>query len=125
MKIRNFQQSDITDLIRIHEQYSDQFGIEEFKEEFKCFFTVTDDSDKVIVMGGVRFIPEVVILTDKTAAFKHKAKAVRLIDQAIRFVSLKAGLNNLHAFIQEDSWLKVLLRKGYRLTKGTAIVTDL
>jgi len=125
MKIRNFEESDVPELIRIHEQYNEEFGIEEFKQEFKCFFTVTTDDDKIVTVGGVRMIPEIVILTDKTAKLRDRGKSVRLIFQAIKFVSSRAGLTSLHAFIQEKNWLRVLLRKGFRLTTGTSIITDL
>lgn len=125
MKIRNFEQNDLSELVRIVEQYRDQFNLDEFKQDFKCFFTVTDDEDNIVTIGGVRLIPEIVIVTDQTKNKKLRSKAVRLIDQAIKFVSRRAGIRQLHAFIQEESWLQVLFRNGYRPTKGIGIVTDL
>lgn len=124
MMIRNFEPKDVDDLVKIHQQYSSEFEIEEFKEDFKCFFVVEDEKG-IITMGGVRMIPEIVILTNKDRSTRNRITGVRRLFEAIKFVSGKAGLNSLHCFIQDYDWLKILLKSGFRRTKGVSLITDL
>lgn len=125
MIIRNFESSDIESLKRIHEQYKHEFPIEEFKDNYRAFFTVTSDDGKAIIFGGVRFIPEVVIMTDKSHSAKIRIAALKLFYQAISWISTKNGLKYLHAFVQDDTWERQLKKFGFRSTKGKALVIDL
>lgn len=124
MNIRNFEESDVPALIEIHKQYSSEFGIEEFKEDFKCFFVV-EENGQVITLGGVRMIPEVVIMTNRESSIFSRVKAIRVLFSAIKFMSHRAGLNNLHCFIQDYAWLRILLRNGFRKTRGVSLITDI
>lgn len=125
MIIRNFESSDVPQLKEIHQQYKDEFPIEEFKDNYRAFFTVADDSGKVIIFGGVRLIPEVVIMTNKTHSPKTRIKALKLFYQAISWISAKNGLRYLHAFVQDKTWERQLIKYGFRSTKGKALVIDL
>ena len=122
MEIRVLYPSDIEQLKVIHEKfYKDEFDFPNFYDKFLCAFTVTDNSH-IICSGGVRTITESVIITNKDFDIASKREALYKMLHANMFTVGRCGYNELHAFIQDDNWLRHLKKIGFRNTKGTSLV---
>lgn len=125
MMIRNFYESDIEDLKRIHRQYETEFNITEFdSDNFVALFTAVEDN-KVISTGGLRLIPEILLVTDKEVLPKIRREALLNILQASEFVAKRNKYKQIHAFVQDEKWLKQLLKHNFRLTSGKSVVFDM
>jgi hypothetical protein len=126
MILRNFEQRDIHELVRIHrEHYNAEFSLDEFDTgNYIGMFTAAQD-EKAVLVGGVRLIPEIVAVTDKSQSVRVRREALLDALQASSYVASRAGHSQLHAFIQDESWLKQLLRHGFRKTAGVSLVTNL
>lgn len=124
MIIRAFQDKDIKDLERIHQDYENEFSLSEFNDSrFSDLFVVEQDS-RVISLGGIRTLAEVVIVTDKTIPTKDRVQGLQLIRQTSAYIARKNGFDSIHAFVQDKVWLHQLLRNGFRQTQGVALVCD-
>ena len=125
MILRGLSFRDLTQLEEIHKNYySNEFELDELENaNYLARFSVVED-DKLITSGGVRLIPEVVLITDKSIPVKTRREALVKALQASKFIAGRSGHASLHAFIQDEVWLKQLLKHGFRLTKGVSIVTN-
>ena len=122
MIIRNYEDKDRSDLERIHKQYINEFPLDEFDvSKFINSFVVEDDFGRVISIGGVRTIPEIILVTDKNVPVKDRREGLIRILGASSYVTERLGYNQLHAFIQDEVWLKQLIKHGFRPTKGLAV----
>lgn len=124
MIIRNMTLGDIESLEKIHRQYTDEFSINEFNTENFIGLLVAEE-DGIIVAGGIRHIPELVIVTDKTKPVKVRRNALLSFLQASEYIAKRAGHLGLHAYIQDKDWLRQLVKYGFNATKGTSLVYDL
>lgn len=125
MNIRSLQTNDINELKRIHELYfREEFEFPDFLNGYYCVFVVTDDSNSIITAGGVRPIAESVIITNQDYSVRKRMDALNKLLDASRFTCNQSGYNQLHAFIQNKTWLTQLYDKGFRPTKGESIVID-
>lgn len=121
MRVRRLDFDDITQLRDIHNKhYNDEF---EFPDliTFMSSIVVTDDNDKVITGGGVKLIPESIIITDKDWPIEERRKALLEMFRASVFCCGVNGYNQLHAFIQDEKWLRHLKRFGFKETKGKSL----
>jgi hypothetical protein len=126
MILRSFEQRDTPALERIHKEfYNDEFSLDEFTTgNYLGSFSAVQDQE-VILVGGVRTIAEVVCITDKNLPTRVRREALLDALQASRYVASRAGHSQLHAFIQDEAWLKQLLRHGFSKTAGVSLVTNL
>lgn len=112
-------------MIKIHkEQYSNESSIEDFNgNNFLSNFAVLED-DKLILAGAVRLIPEVLLITDKNLPVRTRRTALVKALQASRYIASRSGHSSIHAFVQDEIWLNQLLKHGFQLTAGKAVVTS-
>lgn len=121
MIIRNYQDSDLEQLKLIHERYyKEEFSISEFYQNFLSLFSVVED-DKIISVGGVRQIAESVIVTDKSYSVRQRREALLMMFQSQTFVTGRNNYHQLHAFVQDENWLKQLIDYGFKPCKGNAV----
>ena len=126
MNIRAITLKDIEILKDLHYRfYKDEFEFPDFLNNFLSSFVVTDDNDKIIIGGGVRLITESVIVTDKNYPIKDRRLALLEILRASMFTAARENYNELHAFVQDDKWMRHLKTHGFRDTKGKALVINL
>jgi len=117
-------ETDFEALKRIHEKfYKDEFSLNEFMRNFLSLFTASNDKNEIISVAGVRPILEVVAVTDKDKTLRERQ--IALGDEILGAASLVAKVNgymDLHAFVQEDNWIRVMKNRGFRDCKGRALV---
>lgn len=122
--IRALLKRDLIDVKNIHEKfYSKEFDFSEFNR-FITGFVAIDKFDKIIVAGGVRSIAEAVIVTDKDASVETRIDALNEFLNTAKEVSSEAGYNQLHAFIQDDKWMRHLIKHGFNPTVGKSLVLN-
>jgi len=127
MLIRLFQQSDLKAIEVIHNaQYQTEFKLPDFNNNKFLEVVVTEnDNGDIISAAGIRFIAEVVAVTNKNEPVKVRREALYKTMQALILLGNKHGIDQLHAFIQDQKWLKHLLRAGFEPCKGNAIFTNI
>lgn len=118
MIVRGICNRDIEQLVEIWEKhFADEFDLHDFFYNLK-FSCLAEEDGKIISAAGIRPINEIVMLTDKSASNFTRGKAfLELLD-----CMKKSNPEQLHAFIQDEVWKKHLLKHGFRLTKGQALV---
>lgn len=125
MNIRSLEKVDFYKLEQIHKRYyKKEFDLPDFMEKYICAYTVHNGNDIPILSGGVRTIAEIVALTDKSRNAKEKYKALYKLLDACMFSCHKYGYEQFHAFVQDEEFLHTLLNRGFRKTKGVAVVID-
>lgn len=123
--IRALNPSDFNRVCQIHEKYySSEFTLPDFFK-FLCAFVVADSNDKIICVGGIKPIAESIIITDKDFSVKERREALLRVLDASSFMAGKAGFNQLHAFIQDEDWMKHLEKYNFKPTKGKAFYLNL
>lgn len=126
MKIRAVQESDFEQLREIHKLfYKNEFSFPDFIDNYLCSFAVVNHDGQIISASGIRTILESVALTDKRFSVKDRRAALIEILDASRYISAKNGFNQIHAFIQDSSWLEHLKKYGFIPTKGSPLVLNL
>lgn len=126
MNVRNFDPlTDRIELERIHkEHYIDEFSMIEFYQPGFLGSFVVSDSEKIVTIGGVRLLCEIVAVTDKDQSVKVRREALLNALQASEFISSRNGFSKMHAFVQDRAWLKQLLNHGFKHTVGASIIAD-
>lgn len=116
--------TDFTELKKIHEKfYKDEFEFPDFAR-FLFSFVVTDNNG-IISAGGIRLIPEAILITDKDRSVRIRKAALLSILTALAFITDKEGYDQIHAFIQDRSWEKHLKKMGFQDCKGHALYLNL
>lgn len=124
--IRSLIPEDINKIKEIHEEY--------FKEEFECpdftrgylnAFTVVDKDDNIITSGGVRLLPEIVMLSNKAIPIKERRSAQHLMLEVACFTAKRLNYDNLYAFTTEEKWARHMKNAGFYSTKGKAFILNL
>lgn len=122
--IRSFDPKDLDELRRIHELYfKDEFNLPKFME-FVCAFTVEDENG-IIAAGGVRDIPEGVIVTNQSRTPHDRIKAVYQVLDASVFVCDRMGYDQIYVWSQNPKWTKRLNKMNFRLPQGQSLILDL
>lgn len=122
MNIRAAHFSDIDAIRKIHERhFKNEFDFCEFQNNFLgCF--VTEDDKGIISAGGVRTIAECLIVTDMDRRVRDRKTALYNILQTSMHIANRAGYNQLHAFIQDENWERILYKTGFQKTVGKSLV---
>lgn len=125
--IRLLAEKDVPRLRSIHQQfYEEQFIFPEFDDpKWVGKYVVTDDFDNIVLFGGTKLILETVAVTDKRYSVRERRSALLQFLQAAIFVSAGLNFDQLHAFIQEESWAKHLKKYKFKPCKGEALVLNL
>lgn len=124
--IRELRIDDLKRLREIHSKYfSEEFDFPNFFQGFLNAFVILDDNEDIIVAGGVKLIPESIIITNKEKEIKPKLEALYSALELSEYVCRKHNYDQLHAFIQDEKWLSQLLRHGFKPTVGKSIVKNI
>lgn len=121
--IRAIRKDDYDELRYIHEKYyQSEFSFPDFVNKYLCAFIVTDDdTGDIITAAGVRTIAEVIALTNKDFSVKSRREALYRILEASIFVSAHSGYEQIHAFVQDGTWLKQLKKAGFKDCVGQPV----
>lgn len=122
MIIRQLTQGDEKELRYLHAQYYyPEFSYPDFRK-FIATFAVCDDSNHIISAGGIRPIAESIIITDKFRSKRERIEALIKVLGISQEICTQNGLDQLHAFIQDNKWERVLRAYGFNNCKGNALI---
>lgn len=123
MRLRCIDYSDEEQLRTIHAKYfNSEFEFPDLYTNFLSSFVVTDDDGKIVVGGGIRPIVEAVIITNRDISIGKRRDALIEMLRMSAFGTASRGYKELHAFVQDDKWLRHLEKAGFRKTKGQSLV---
>src|SRR5438045_2746536 len=106
MNIRAITELDIANIKLIHARFfADEFDFPDFFHNFLCAFLVEDDYGQIISAGGVRTITESILVTNKDVSIRNRYEALNKMLQASMYTCIRTNHDQLHAFIQDESWL--------------------
>jgi len=124
--IRAIRNDDLANIKRIHEKYyKSEFNLPNFREHFLAAFVTEDETGNIISAGGVRTIPEVVIVTDKDISVRKRRKALIEMLHASMFTAEVNNYDQITAFIQDGDWQHHLSKFGFNECKGNALYLQL
>lgn len=113
---------DFSRIQAIHERfYKEEFPISDLAS-LTCGFCVVDEHDEVVTAGGVRPIIEAVIVTDKDVDIGLRRLSLLSMLNTASITTRAMGYSQLHAFVQDDSWQRHLIKYGFKPTVGKSLV---
>ena len=122
MNFRNLTPRDINPIKEIHEKYyKDEFSLEDFFHNINYPIIIEEDN-QIILAAGMRPIIESVAITNKDLSVRQRREALLL---ALRWMIVKTKESNehgLHCFVQDEPWINILKKYGFRPTKGQSLV---
>lgn len=125
MNIRSIKEGDIEKASIIWEKYyKEEFTLPDFIDKFLCSFVV-EKYDEIVSIGGVRLVTESVVLTNKDFSVRERREALYKILEASAYITKSNDFSQLHAFVQDESWHRHLLKVGFNNTKGKSLVLEL
>lgn len=126
MKIREFRESDKADINRLYHEY---YALNEYPNylngQYKSPFAITNDSDRIILAGGVKTLVEVCLTTDKSLPVKTRLDALLQALGSSIFISSEMGHNEMYAFVTHDeTYVKTLQKYGFKLIDAKLLVLN-
>lgn len=116
------KEEDIRRLREIHcRYYKDEFTFPDFTSHFLNAFVIENEGS-IVTAGGLRVITEAVAITNKDLEIKERAEGLHKLLEAMVYTAHRDGFNEIHAFVQEERWKRVLLNRQFKKTKGEALV---
>ena len=79
--------------------FKDDFAFPDFFQHYLCAFKFMDNNGKIITTGGLRTIPEVVLVTDKDMPALKRMKSLRNALDFVRHIAYKNRYEHFHAVI--------------------------
>lgn len=122
--IRLLKYEDYEQIRQIHEKYyQNEFSLNDFYKAFIDAFVIEEDG-KIILAGGVRCIAESIAITNKDFSIRKRRKALMEFFEISLHVTEKHKFDQLHCFVQDDSWEGHLKEYGFRNCVGKALVIE-
>lgn len=123
--VRNIEFKDIASAHKIWEKhFKHEFEFPDFINGFISSFSVVQD-DKLIAIAGVKPILESIVVLDQDSSPRIRHKALYEILEVSEYVGRRNNFDQLHAFIQDPHYLKVMERRGFTKTVGQGVVRNL
>lgn len=121
MIIRPMTHEDSLHLEELNSIYYPEFNSPEFEDNYFGKFTILKKDGEIILGGGLRYIAEVVIVTDKSKN-KHLlyGALVKTLGHCID-EARKRNIDFLHAFVKDDKYQKHLINHGFEIRSGTPL----
>ena len=119
MRIRPINPSDMNEIRKIHSKY---YNYDLPEDHYLCSFIVEDENGKMITAGGIRTIAEIIAVTDKEISPRIRREALMMLLRASNLVCNNNGYNQFHAFVTDEKWYNQLLRHGFNITNGKALI---
>lgn len=126
MILRAIQSDDYEQIKKIHEKYyKSEFSMPNFVTNFIGAFVI-EKNGEIISVCSLRRIAEVIAITNKDCSVRDRLTALLTGAEAITFIAEKEGYNQIHAFVQDESWEHILIKNGkFKPTKGRSLVLEI
>lgn len=116
-------QTDLELVKTLHDKYyAPNFPLPDFSRTITNF-KIVDDKFNPILVGGVRYNAELIVMTDKEKSANERAFALVSALQIGSLAAAHNGHNLLYATaINDNKWLEQLRSYGFRDSIGTHLV---
>jgi hypothetical protein len=85
-------------------------------------FQVMSEDNRIITAGGIKLIPEIVLITDKQSPVLDRKLALNVALDYMLHDAKELGFSNLHVFVNDQVWKHRLLRTGFKLATGDCLI---
>lgn len=114
MTSREFKRSDVEYVRQLHDKYfGNQFVSDDFMNMLNAF-VIENDEGKVILAGGVKPLAETILVTDKSHSMTTIGRALVEAQKISMFTCRKLGIDWLHAFVKDESYMNHLIQHGFQ-----------
>jgi len=131
MEIREPRFSDKKEIDKIYNEFYSNNEYPDFfstkgHSKFQCSFVVTDDdSNKIILAGGIKTIAEAVVVTDKNLSPKVRLDALLQALGSTIFIAQGMKYRQIHAFVSnDDKYVRILQKFGFELIDAKLLVLN-
>lgn len=122
MIIRALLKRDAEIIRKLHSKFfGDEFSINGLNG-FMTSFAAVDNDDRLVMAAGIRPIMEAIMVTDKDIEISQRRAAGLEILETMKITTRLAGYNELHCFVQDEKWMRHLLKYGFKPTIGKSLV---
>lgn len=123
--IRAIKKEDLEEVKRIHDKfYKDEFTLPDFVTNYLGAFVVEDENKNIITVGGIRTIVEVIAITNKDFSHRQRRYALYNLLDASVYVAKQFNYDQIHIFIQDDTYKQVAENREFHSTKGHSLVME-
>lgn len=120
LKIRTLNRDDLKEIKIIHDKfYKNEFQLPE--DHYLASFVI-EGNEGIVTAGGIRTIPELIAITNKDMSVRSRREALIKLLQASSFVCDNLNYSHIHAFVQDENWYHQLIRHGFHIPKGKALI---
>jgi predicted glycoside hydrolase/deacetylase ChbG (UPF0249 family) len=125
MNIRAIRSSDYAQIQGMHSKfYGNEFSLPDFMTNYSGAFVI-EDEDQIVSACGMRKIAEIVAMANKDLSARKRTMALLTGTEAVKFLADREGFDQIHAFVQGKIWIDMLLKSGFRRTKGESLVSEI
>lgn len=117
-------EQDVAEIKKIHSLFfKGEFEVSDFLDPHTLrAMCVRNNDGNIVCAGGVRLITEAIMITDKDFPPDERREAFLEILEAMMFTCGEYKFNQLHAFIQDEKWMRHLKSVGFKDTVGKSVV---
>lgn len=112
LKVRASTPDDLNEIRRLHELYYSEFDLPDFNK-FLCGFIIEDESNEIVMAGGVETIGEALLVTNKDKSRIKVGKALVMAQSISYYICQKFGVRELHAFVTDKDYARHLIKHGF------------
>lgn len=122
LRSRIMDKADLFELQRIHQRFYDkEFSFPNFLDEFIYPFVIRVNN-RIVTAGGIRPLAEMVLITDQAVNIDERREALLEALALAADVAKRAKFHDMHAFVQDEKWLRHLVQHGWSKTVGQSLV---
>jgi|SRR5215469_5276851 len=123
MITRPLTDEDLNRIRFLHSRYyKDEFPFPDFRT-FATTFKVLNDDGEIITAGGIKYNPEIILVTDQSINSANRAFALTAALQIAQYFISSHGHNLLYASVVNGSkWHEQLINYGFRDSVGKHLV---
>lgn len=107
------KREDIDKIRELHNKFYSDLEFSDFLNGFLCGFVVTDNTDEIILAGGVQPVGEVILVTDRNKSEIKIGKALMEARNISLYLGSKFRLDELVAFVKNDNYARHLVQHGF------------
>jgi hypothetical protein len=110
---RAMKRGDIEEIRELHERFYSDLEFPDFLNGFLCGFVIEDESNEIVMAGGLQPIAEIVLVTNQD---KSRIKIGRALIEAKNislYVGKKFNLKELVAFVKNEEYARHLVRHDF------------
>ena len=106
--------------------FKDDFAFPDFFKSCLCAIKVTDSEGNLVTAGGIKLIPELVMVTDLGALHVQRVRALKRALEFAKYAVKKNSMDHFHAGVKAGStWEHHLLKTGFKESADKLLVLHL